>query len=1430
MKRSKKVLSLLMAFAMLISLLPAVAPTAEAAQTGNWDGLRAALGDNTTRSIKLTEDFKGESVDEDSSYSESYTKPFETIQVYGNKTIDLSGHTIYYKDKSPLTVEFLPEDAFQNDYLSLESINTMFQIMPGAVLTINDSSKKGEGKIQFDSHGHDNEYEDLAKGLHSRDVFHVEEGGKLIINGGTIESGSTHKHWLINAEEIKPIVLDEETGRVKASFMEHVAEYYIYFYIYNGNGRFDGNARYLVWGSPVHVASGGELVVNGGEIIGRGSGLQNDSFTTKSVIGSFWFDRDEVIHVEEGAKVHINGGSFTGLGGADIFGGAGANGTNVTVRAGQFEVDKHDHVFTQSFDGMRTTTSVEGPFTQISMVGSYGSAEIPGIDTSRTARASFEVKKNWDDSTCVTMNDYTFKSTAERKLTVDNVSRDKLSWDGISNVVVKDPYQRYFLDHATIDGYEFQYKWYIYKDSAMKALETIITKNVDVGSEVSGQNQLNLKAQDIDWTKSDTWTIVCEAVERGPDGSVIAASKPLKLSIVPPLAFDDQTPAMDEGETTAWMEVKVAPGEMVNYSFRAKDVPEGYTVDKYIRMEGQMPGLMTTKEVKQTNELESTPVGLPSFSFEKPGWYKLTEVLTLKNSKGEEVSTLTNTFNIYASEVAAVVPVITQQPKDVYGKAQGDSVTLTAAAKDAARAKWYRMDTNGSVTALTTTFTDGVAAATQYAGSYAGAVYYCVFWSADNKIAQTDQVSICVAPSVTNGASVTVSPGGTAFLRVTATGCDHYAVENGWYAPGSSAEVSGTRYAAMGTTLAIENVTAADAGTYTYKYVTRHGEVKTGTVQLTVGAPAAAAYLDTFEIYMDEPVFGKAAPTTAEVPADAEYRVKSVNWTGGVSNGIVTFPTGVAQVTLEATGSKKFKGNSTGALTGYVNGISKTVYSVSAEKSELTVTIDYNDHSSSKVIMPVPDSVSVTTDKLSFVNGQEYKVSDNKKITGTFTCGHDDLAENYQHVGMTYTLESTTAGNAMPAGLTLNKDGSITGKPTAPGTYTVVILAHSANSSGTASNGSGHVVKAVTMEVTDGHAHSFAKVSTTATCTQDGTATYKCSCGLETTAPEGALSHDWGSWTVTDPATCTDNGEQQRVCKRDNSHVDTAIILAKDHTAGSWQKDAGKHWKTCTASDCGIVIQETVGMHVYSGDLTCDTCGYKHTHSYTTGDYEGNLEKHWQVCTDANCPDVSGSIRGAEAHQVNATTGTCSVCGALIGEAVVPTNPFTDVPAGAYYEDAVLWALENNITTGLTDTTFGPDKSCTRAQAVTFLWRAAGSPVPASTDMPFTDVASGAYYYNAVLWAVEKGITNGTSATTFGPDATCVRGQIVTFLWRSQGQPAVDGSNPFTDVADSAYYYDAVLWAVKEGVTSGTSSTTFSPNSNCTRAQIVTFLYRCMGQ
>ena len=188
---------------------------------------------------------------------------------------------------------------------------------------------------------------------------------------------------------------------------------------------------------------------------------------------------------------------------------------------------------------------------------------------------------------------------------------------------------------------------------------------------------------------------------------------------------------------------------------------------------------------------------------------------------------------------------------------------------------------------------------------------------------------------------------------------------------------------------------------------------------------------------------------------------------------------------------------------------------------------------------------------------------------------------------------------------------------------------------------------------------------------------------------------------------------------------------------------------------------------------------------------------------------------------------TLLLAAGLFGGTAFAAGGFSDVPDGAYYADAVQWAVEKEITNGTGSSTFSPDATCTRAQMVTFLWRASGSPTPKETKNPFTDVSPSAYYYTPVLWAVSEGITNGTSSITFSPDKTVSRAEAVTFIWRDDKCPPYVDVNPYTDVPNvGAFYTTAVLWANAYGITNGTSATTFSPDVPCTRAQIVTFLWR----
>ena len=211
--------------------------------------------------------------------------------------------------------------------------------------------------------------------------------------------------------------------------------------------------------------------------------------------------------------------------------------------------------------------------------------------------------------------------------------------------------------------------------------------------------------------------------------------------------------------------------------------------------------------------------------------------------------------------------------------------------------------------------------------------------------------------------------------------------------------------------------------------------------------------------------------------------------------------------------------------------------------------------------------------------------------------------------------------------------------------------------------------------------------------------------------------------------------------------------------------------------------------------------------------------------TDKDGKKLKLTDKGSGVYTFTMPAGKVTVEAGFRADAAEPVNPFVDVSGGSYYEDAVLWAVSEGITSGTTATTFSPGASCTRAQMVTFLWRAAGSP-KASGSNPFRDVSADTYYYDAVLWAVENGITSGISADAFAPDAMVTRAQTVTFLYRAAGSPAAAPGSSFSDVRSDAYYADAVSWAVEKGITSGTAAAAFSPDADCTRAQIVTFLYR----
>ena len=378
--------------------------------------------------------------------------------------------------------------------------------------------------------------------------------------------------------------------------------------------------------------------------------------------------------------------------------------------------------------------------------------------------------------------------------------------------------------------------------------------------------------------------------------------------------------------------------------------------------------------------------------------------------------------------------------------------------------------------------------------------------------------------------------------------------------------------------------------------------------------------------------------------------------------------------------------------------------------------------------------------------------------------------------------------------------------------------------------------------------HEYVPVVTAPTCTETGYTTYTCSkCGSSYIADEvAALGHDYQS-NNPEP-TCAHFVTVIYTCTRCGDTLPPEEVAPLPHDYRTEQTaptctEEGYTTYTCTRCGDSYVDDKVAALGHDYVDGVCTRCG-KEDPDYVPPielaalqaaiaaaeklDVSGYTDESVAAFTKALADAKAALEADTQAAVDKAAADLDAAVKALAEKPIEPPFRFDDVQdSSQYYFDPVYWAVDNEITTGTSPTTFSPGAGCTRAQVVTFLWRAAGKPEPTKTDNPFNDVKPDAYYYKAVLWAVEKGITTGTSATTFRPDQTCTRGQIVTFLWRNSEQPEpTKTDNPFTDVPASQYYYKAVLWAVEKGITKGTSADKFSPDSTCTRAQIVTFLYR----
>ena len=548
--------------------------------------------------------------------------------------------------------------------------------------------------------------------------------------------------------------------------------------------------------------------------------------------------------------------------------------------------------------------------------------------------------------------------------------------------------------------------------------------------------------------------------------------------------------------------------------------------------------------------------------------------------------------------------------------------------------------------------------------------------------------------------------------------------------------------------------------------------------KMNTGTIPALVKIDVAKLTVAKPVQGVAADMAST--ADATYTVANTEWTAADGTTLAIgekFNPGTAytvKITLKAKNSNVFTADSTynkiegkdAKLVTAVTGYTDSVI--------LTYTFDATEGTY------VPTKPAITTAAL-----PDGKVGDayNQTLAAT---GTNPIA---------WSIET---GN-LPDGLTLVGD-TIKGTPSKAGDFKFTVKA---------TNGGGSDTKELTIKVADAEAAKYHNVTLTGAGT-GATGAGSHAAGTTVNIYAGTKSgYTFNGWTSDDVTVLSASSKNA-----------SFVMPDKDVTVkANWVYNGGSSGGGYTY----YTIKATAGVNGSISPTGNVSVREGRDQTFTITPNKGYAVA--KVLIDSK---NVGAVKSYTFENVKKNHTIEVVFMKASGNP--QTGVFVDVPEGSYYEEAVNWAVEKGITTGTDATHFSPDGICTRAQAVTFLWRAAGSPAAKSAVMPFTDVKAGSYYYDAVLWAVENGITKGTSDTMFSPDATCSRAQIVTFLWRSQKSPAAGTANPFTDVKASAYYADAVLWAVKEDVTKGTTNTTFSPDANCTRAQIVTFIWRALAE
>lgn len=1210
----------------------------------------------------------------------------------------------------------------------------------------------GGGSIKLDGYitapDDYNYFKEIAGDDQQRDIFYVHDGGRLIINGGLIEAGRS---------------------KTEAGFTIFNAD------VRDSSNHYTGSATRYVNGTAIRIGDGGEVVINGGTVQGRGYEHISDS--------GKYADRPNAAIEMTGGKLTINGGTINAKGGANILSVDGN--AEVNINAGRFNLHKNDNLFCGLAYGSDNWYEIETN----TAYGSYGLAAWMFPDAAHTT-VKYGSKKTTasDIQTAIKAGPTSmevYPSGGMYNMKVANVEKDK----------DKIPY----LDPA---------------------IESHMTFTLDLPYDSSGK-----------W-KGEFWKFYPEYLY------------PIKLR--DDLGADSPQKWMSSNKITYEAQIFDADVNVVKFK------RDGKTCSSSIFRPGSNSDtgcVVNLADALQFGDLTSRLKDGELYHLivtMTETFYGATDTWTVESAAGRAFYVKTD----------QPVPVLTQSiSSPVVVEQLGDKATLTASAMYASNAWWVVKDSFGNshrIEADSNTSNDiGDLNSTVTIEVDDVLEVYCVFSnSAGNTVSNTARLSYKSSFLKTEDEQTTAFKDLWITLSQPLDLNEYKSVT--WYRSykpenGSSSLIEFTdgtntsNVIVKGTTLKLKQSDASNVeGTYYCRVTFADNTGKTSKlIKVAFSEETPEKDITTVDLTSNglftNLCIGDEVPTDPALVTcdDPRVEVKSIVWDQGTYKNpntgkqYIVSPTPACTITLGVpTGSvfrynKKESNNYDFPYT--IDGIGKTKYDIFKDAPptgipEIELFVEYDNHS----------ALTTPLDMLTYTP-EEIRVQAGAAVDKTidFTLETNVRFLNAGQAAHAITgVEAYTGQNALPEGLTLTQVDADTYKISGtvtdtPGTHTT-LLKVTTNAGDSDNSNRDALIRFYIVPGAEAAEESLAEAQASQ-----------------------HLYHNWGSWIDNN------DGTHSRYCKEEGcdavevaEHVWDDGVVIKEATIDA---DGTKRF-TC---ECGAVKEEDYSYELIACTLTFQmndgtgTFGHIDAHKDETisfptlsGKYthpDGKTFKGWGTTASGGTVYTAGeslTVTGdMEFFAQWKDASTPSGGGGGGGGSTTPAEPtpaendfpFTDVPENAYYRKPVEWALKNGITSGTTPTTFGPFDVTTRGQMITFLWIAKGSPEPTSAELPFKDVADGAYYYKAVLWAYENSITAGVSADEFAPDASVTRAQAVTFLYGVTGRPAA-GSEPFEDVADTDWFAAPVAWAYNKGITSGTSATMFSPNAACQRAQIITFM------